>query len=508
MNNDHRISRTVLSGVFALAVFLFWWLAYPQALGFKEQNQLFLYTWGYLGEMLSVAGGGAGYVAAFITQFFVSPVVGALLMAILLLSLQRLVWIAGGRSKTAITYVATFIPSLIALVYLGDIHVSLSLVLAVWLSMLACVIYDACKCKICLYIAIPVMLWLVGPAAWIFIIYAACEQESLPGAIAVPVFGVVAAALIFIFLQKQFPLVQAAFGINYYDIPLRHPALQHLFVISAVLFPVASKLPAELAIDTHLASIVVFVLMCGTAFFGITRTYDKDTYEVLAYDQLIRHEKWFDVIKRAERYQPHNDVACVSINLSLYMSGQKEHMDEFWQCGTDGLLMPRVRDNISNISTGEAFWRMGLINEALRYAFDTQEAVPSKQKNPRSMMRMAECQILNGRYEVASKYLDILKHSLFYRKWAKAEEKFLGNEEAIYADPTYAYLLSARPADDYLFYYPQMDRVLRGQYERNKANVMAATYCVKWLEFSMNEDESETADDTGVHGSLPVRMYP
>ena len=85
-------SRIIIPLLFALAIYLFWWLAYPHALSYQEQYQLFLFTGDYFLERIGVAGGLADYIGEFITQFHYIPWLGALLLALLFLTLQQLTW--------------------------------------------------------------------------------------------------------------------------------------------------------------------------------------------------------------------------------------------------------------------------------------------------------------------------------------------------------------------------------------------------------------------------------
>ena len=142
-----------------------------------------------------------------------------------------------------------------------------------------------------------------------------------------------------------------------------------------------------------------------------------------------------------------------------------------------------------------------MINEALRYAFDSQESLVNNRKSGRWMSRMAQCQILNGRYDVAEKYLDILSHSLFYRKWAEDQRQYLRNDEAIASDPIYAYLRSVRFRSDFLFYYPEMPKMLARLYFENKNNVMAAWYCNAWTLLKKNDANVEEISAGGAHGN-------
>ena len=235
--------------------------------------------------------------------------------------------------------------------------------------------------------------------------------------------------------------------------------------------------------------------------YGVRQNYQKDVAELIAYDQMVRLEDWEGIIKRAEMYQPNSERGSVSVNLSLFMSGRGNELPRFKQFGTRGLILPNIRDFISNSSSSEVFWRLGMINESLRYAFDTQESLINNRKSGRWMSRMAECQILNGRYDVAEKYLDILSHSLFYRKWAGDARQYLRNDAAIASNPIYAYLKSVRYQEDFLYFYPEMDKMLAILYHQNKNNVLAAWYYQAWTALKKNEADNEDTHTGNAHGN-------
>ena len=79
-----------LSVLVGIGVFLFWYVAYPHALSYQEQYQLFLWTWDYFVERVSLPGGFADWLGEFIVQFYYVEWLGALLLALLFVALQRL----------------------------------------------------------------------------------------------------------------------------------------------------------------------------------------------------------------------------------------------------------------------------------------------------------------------------------------------------------------------------------------------------------------------------------
>ena len=123
MDKAYKWMMTLLLGV---AVFAFWMWLFPQVLSYQEQNQLFLFTWDYLGERLRLSGGLADWLSEFLVQFFYWRWASALVCALLAVLLQRGVWRAAksaGVPGRAGAYALSFIPSLFVLVYMGNVEV-------------------------------------------------------------------------------------------------------------------------------------------------------------------------------------------------------------------------------------------------------------------------------------------------------------------------------------------------------------------------------------------------
>ena len=482
-----KFTKIALSLLLWTGIFLFWFLVHPLTLGFQEQNQLFLYTWDYLLEHLSRAGGLADYIAEFITQFNCIPWLGAALLATLMVGLQCRVWSAAGKKNDG-WYPLSFIPSILMLAAMGDIYVMPSHAVAI------CMALGCFRCLrrtnyhgLPVFIAIPVLYWLAGPAMWIFAILSVIFRIAGHGfdcrSIVTGIAGLVYPALLVITahytLLDQYPMKAAVFGIGYYRMPLIVPAIQLVTAGSAVLVPLLTEVLPEFRKPVWPAFIITLSLACA-AYPVVSRAYDKDTQQAIALDQLVRQERWADVVSNAQKHMPDSPECYVNLNLALCMSGHSvDDLAGYRQVGTEGLVMPRVRDFISNVGSYEVFWRLGMINSSLRYAFDTQESEINNAKSGRHMSRIAECHMVNGNWQLAEKYLDILSHSLFYRKWALERKAMM--ERKAEPDPMYLYLQSVRFKEDFLFSYPEMGRMLSELYKENNSNEMAVWYFNAWM---------------------------
>ena len=484
----------IFSAVLGLAVFFFWVILHPYDLSFQEQNQLFLFTWDYFVERIAVCGGLADYIAEFITQFNHIPYLGEALMALLFIIFQRMIAVSIGKQEW---YVLSFITPVMMLVYMNDIYVMLCYLIALIIAVLMCAFYRRRPGLLWAVIATVLGYWLIGPAIFVFTVYAALRERNLNSLILITAAALTVVVSKLTYLQ-QYPWKTLAFGVNYYRHALVVPAMQLVIAAAAVLVPAFSDLLPK---PKTYVNIALGLLIAAGGTFGCWLNYEKDAVEIIAYDQLVRYEDWEGLLKRAERYQPDSELGSVGVNLALFMSGRGNELPRFKQFGTKGLILPNIRDFISNSSSGEVFWRLGMINESLRYAFDTQESLINNRKSGRWMSRMAECQILNGRYDVAEKYLDILSHSLFYRKWAEDARQYLRNDVAIASNPIYAYLRSVRYQDDFLYFYPEMDKMLAILYHQNKNNVLAAWYYQAWTALKKNEENNENINTGNAHGN-------
>jgi hypothetical protein len=486
MDRSYRIALTALLGA---AVFSFWMWLYPQALNYQEQNQLFLFTWGYLGGRLALPGGFADWVSEFLVQLFYVRWAGALVHALLAVLLQLSVWRAArcvSEAGNRGLYALSFLPSLLMLVHLGDVEVLLSYPVALIIAVAFCPLFvKAGWHRLWL---IPLGWWLVGPVIAVPVLFSCIRGRKWADLLLlvylVPVFFAQ-----YRLLAAQYPPRDAAFGLNYYRLVESLPALQVIIPAVTLLCIFLCGLSFRLRFPLIADAVLAVALAVGT-WIGVSFAFDRDTYEVLAYDWLIRNERYQDVIKRAEKYQPRNAVSACSVNFCLFTEGElNSRLTQFYQCGTGGLVLPSIRDNFSDITSAELLWMMGMPNITLQYSFDLQESIQNGRKSGRFMSRIADCNIVNGWYDRAVKYLDLLEHSLFYRKWARERKALIQDESRVAADPVYAYVRSVRFKDDFITVYGGLDLMMAVLYNQNKNNFMAAEYYKAWQRLKQWEGE-------------------
>ena len=166
----HIWFRPIITVAFGIAVMLFWFLGYPEALNYQEQNQLFLFTTDYFLQRMAVPGGLADYVSEFIVQFYYIPWLGAMLLGFVYAIMQWLMWKVMERwDKT--TFPISFLLPLLMLWHQGDIDTLLSLPIAIVIVLGATVALSKTGryAYISDIVAIPGIYWIAGPAAVIYV---------------------------------------------------------------------------------------------------------------------------------------------------------------------------------------------------------------------------------------------------------------------------------------------------------------------------------------------------
>jgi hypothetical protein len=209
---------------------------------------------------------------------------------------------------------------------------------------------------------------------------------------------------------------------------------------------------------------------------------DMEKERLFGYDFMARMGQWNKILVTSDRHAPDSPIAVECTNLALAKTGHMPtDMFTFYQNGPAGLLPEFTRDHFSPVPTGVVYYHLGMVNTAQTFFFEAQEGIPDFQKSARLTQALAKTNLINGDYEVARKYVNTLKQTIFYRKWAKETEQLLVNPGMINKVPEYAYLRSVRMKEhDIMFSQEEMDSMLGLLYIENNANTIAIDYLLAW----------------------------
>ena len=493
--------KPLLSLLFGVAVVIFWSVPYMSGLCFQEQYQMFLFDIGYFLERIVLPGGLADYISEFLVQFYYMPVLGGTIIALLLMSIQAISWglmKQYGMKAVFPGYLLSFVPSIVLWCAMGDQNLLLSFVVALSGALLMGWIHNRFHNRLVKVVfelvSTALVYWFLGPVVFLYaaLMIGDTLMKGKQNGHILASLGYSACLLIltvaWILLTTQslqYPLYRIFSGLNYYRYPGTVSPLPLGVMIWTVVVVFFGMVPDGHAWikklqQSKVVMALAYVLVIVASWFGIKASFDAMTYDLIDYDFLVRTEQWDKIIEKAEKKSATTPLGVSCVNLALSQKGQlADRLFEFYQNGGEGLFPTFTRDMISPVSTAEIFFRLGMVNDAERYMFEAQEAIPNYRKSARLTRRIIECEIINGNYQVAAKLLRRLQKTLFYSNWANQTIALLGNEKAINQHPIYGKLRKYREKkQDFLFSDREMDQMLGLLFLNDNHNKMAYEYLV------------------------------
>ncbi len=525
-----KITRIITPGRFlpvglGLLIWTFFALYYRHHLHYHEQLQLFLTTSGYLCDHLARPGGLAIYLGGFVTQFFVDAVWGAFLIAVLLAGIQQLVALLARQVANKPVYVwLSALPSILYALLLCDENVMIAGIVALLLALVAAWGYTRLPVygwRIVYALAmIPVLYWLIGFTVTVF--FLSClfvewtgkedRKRHLIHQAGMTLFGfllLILSPLTAKAVLENMPLMRFVFAGDYYRFVAYYQFAVPAVQLSVVLVLMAvCALPQVAARRAWMVQLIQCVLLGALIAWGMQAKPDWQKEEVMGYDYYAREQKWESIIAMADRQSPTGPLTVMTLNLALGRTNSLgERLFAYYQNGPEGLLPSFSKDYMSAVMTGEVYYYLGLVNAAQHYTFEAMETIPDYQKSVRCIKRLAETNLINGRYAVAAKYLSQLEHTLFYRAWAKEAMAHLGDEARIDAHPEWGMLRRLKPTTDYFFSEDEKDQMMGLLFTANPANRMAYDYLMAYTLLAKDLEDFPAyfmlGERSGVHPVTP-----
>lgn len=485
MKHIHYI-YTLLFGVSAL---LFFGLAYPHHLHYQEQYQLFLFDSSYMWDVIALPGGVADLLGRFSTQFFLYAWVGATIIAILLSLIQLLTL---GLANWGRFYGLSYVPAFLLWIFLLDENALLGGVWAVVLTLSASLaidkMADGWTRRILTAMLIPFLFWIAGPVSIVFCILQIRRANHFIWNIATMlIFVLTPLVLAHCLLVLDGSLWR---GIHYHRYPTVTPTMLWMAVLALVILLGVQGVQGVKGVKDEcicrykshtpndiLLTFASFAVVAVVMAVMVWKNSNFKAEKTMKYDFMACHQQWNRILNTIDEEKPNNQIGVTVQNLALAKQGTLlNKMFEYNQNGMLGLLPDVQRDATSPMPTAEAYYHLGLTNIAQRTVFEAQEAILDFQKSARCFKRLAQTNLINGDYEVARKYLMILKKTLFYSDWANETITLLGNEKAIANHPEYGTLRTFAIKNDFLFSDNATPEILERLYLSNKKNKLAYQY--------------------------------
>lgn len=208
-------------------------------------------------------------------------------------------------------------------------------------------------------------------------------------------------------------------------------------------------------------NVVLFVLLVVYVYHFWYK--DENFHHELAMQHYIEQTKWEDVLKEAESQKgPPTRMVVVMRNLALSRLGRQGDEMYNYPCGTKSPNSDFVFQS-SFVLGAQMFYQYGLLNDSHQYSIETGVEFGWRVEN---LKYLARCALLQGNVRGLHKYTGLLKHTLYYRKWAEILENLQGHTDKM------AELRETGPIL-HMLHYPEMIGGSKGQFEENLMTVLA-----------------------------------
>ncbi len=181
---------------------------------------------------------------------------------------------------------------------------------------------------------------------------------------------------------------------------------------------------------------VAQVCLIAAIAYGVWAAWYKDDnfHKELAMERCLEDADWQGIIDVAKEVREEPTRAMLMMkNLALFREGRIG--DEMYHyCNGSNKCNTPLTVRMMQVVGKPLYFNYGLLNFCYRWC--TEDGVEHGWRIE-YLKYMAKCSLLNEEWQLAEKYINLLKKTKYYKKWAIEQEKFLRNKKALLADREY-----------------------------------------------------------------------
>ena len=328
--------KIILTAIMGVGIYIFFAFYYFGHLYYQEQLQLFIFDFDYWKERIAVPGGFADYIAEFLVQFYYYAWTGALIISLLLISIQLIFWRIMRKENLPDTYYPiSFIPTFALVFYYCDEHALMSFTIALLIVLCATLKYTKFnkdwKKIIYLFFMLPFLYGLAGPVHFVFLgwlvlheLFKLFDRKKVGKALIMLFLAILygIACPLFSSYFIQYPLYRLFGGINYYRFPSSIPFVEIVIILSLILLPFILRILPNSEKKRRITIVVqlTFLILIGWSSFHFACDMNKE--EAMRYDYWVKKSMWNKIISAAEKKAPDSPFTVTCLNLALMLHQQ------------------------------------------------------------------------------------------------------------------------------------------------------------------------------------------
>jgi len=469
-----KIMNITILGLF-ISLVLYYTIGKNSEFILKLQDlDLFIYDKTYFLETVGCIGGLVIYIGSFLNQFFYIPALGTFIYLLMLLLLS--VVTAKVFKLKGWSYPLSYIPSLALLLSMTEVGYMVFLlkvdgyvfvsILGVLTTLVGLMLIKKQSGILSQTLTVFGYLLIAYPVAGVYALMGGLLMvlhilkqtiilrkpiHLIPVIIGLLLLGAVPVCYYtFVFYQTAF--VQ----LFYVNLPNFFPTgpekiLWLPFLIMAIFFMVATLWhkpiheKKELTLKKMVIPVVLFfVMVCVVVRFSFN---DKTFTTELSMMSASQNEEWNKVLLLSRKYKEEpSRLMVMNTNLALYKLGLASDNLYFYKDGNKPINCPR---HIIEVQIAGPFYyfQYGKMNYCYKWCM---EGMVEYGMNAYYLNYFVLSCIFNGEKELAQKYNDILKKTLFHRKWANDHQPFIDDPGLLETNSSFNKIKPLTRFDDYL----------------------------------------------------------
>lgn len=406
---------------------------------YQEKLSLFVFSRDYLIDNITQPGSLLVCLGRFLTTFYYYPFVGGLIISLItcliIFMISKIIRFLTGKTGLMMPLLFGTGFFILQANYQNLLYNSSGVLLQLVLFYLT-VKYLKGFVPVIIF---PFWYLVAGGFAWIFALMYSLylAQKSLRQSWPV-IISLFAVTICVIYILKEFIIFQPFRNLMVFPFSNEDTGSQFklfipllgLIIILPILVRINIRVPFWVRQKDNVRMTVYSIVSLGLFSASALLFYSRVYKEYFHAEKLFFQGNYKEVNNYVAEHPTTNRLTIYLNNIALCETGRLNDRLFYFPQSPDGQSLFLKWEMYGEVLRRGAYfyYSTGMINEAQRWAY---ENMVMKGITHEDLRMLIKTEIINGNYSVASKYVSILKNTLFYRKQAKDFERVLANTRSI-----------------------------------------------------------------------------
>jgi len=501
---------------FFLFLFFYYLLVFNSSLYYHHHQPIFLFDKTFLKEFLLYPGGPAELITQFFLQFFYFNLFGAFFISALSLSILIIIYkFIKKIGNFKYSLILSFLPVCFLLIIQNDYDFPLVITVKYLFALFFFLAYIKIpeRYKVFFIPLSCLIYYILG--GWIYLFYIViCTLHELLfsessrkyiyaglNSLVYFIYPYIAVRYLFMISLKEAYLYIVPLGFYRWPFNFKYNLYFYLFFLSFPELQIALFVyPKNIKVNVkkvkkqkklqarfhNISAQSIFIILAAVLI--LTFSFDRQEKKTIQIDYLAEQGRWEELLNLTPEIEEYDVLVNFNVNRALYHTGQL--LDNLFgypqMTGADVLFLENFSRQAA-IPTSDLYFDLGHIKAAQVMAYEGHTHLGY---NPRMLKRIVVTNIINEKFVVAKKFLDLLNKSILHKKWVKYYRNYLFNESLIKSDSLIQLKRKLIPKVDFFIAIGERsDKDLIELLKENENNKMAFEYLMAYylLEFWLED---------------------